>query len=162
MSYTLWSRGILIGATDFALGERDGRHLAGIFQPAESGMMLLPGLTAMAPALFDLEARMKAEHLTEKDAEEDPDRVLDVFENSFEGKRVIASCQEVEKLELHAPNGELLVFESILVSDLLEMKRFGFRATPITGRRRAHDGPVDPVRYFITATLAPPEGILFA
>jgi hypothetical protein len=154
MPYTLWSRGILIGATDFALGERDGRHLAGVFQPAESGMMLLPALTAMAPALFDLNARMKREHLTEKDAEEDPDRVLEVFENSPEGQRVIASCKEVEKLELRAPDGELVVFESILVSDLLEMKRFGFRTTPLRKGRRKRNPPVDPIRYLISATLS--------
>ncbi|HKW49317.1 MAG TPA: hypothetical protein VJN70_17820 [Gemmatimonadaceae bacterium] len=162
MPYTLWSRGILIGATDFALGEHDGRHLAGVFQPAESGLMLLPALTAMAPALFDLNARIKAEHLTEEDVDEDPNRFLEVFENSPEGKRVIASCKEVERLELHAPDGELVVFESILVSDLLEMKRFGFRTTPLRRGRRKRDQPADPIRYLISTTLAPPEGVFFA
>ena len=160
MPYTLWSRGILIGATDFALGDQGSRHLAGVFQPAESGMMLLPALTAMAPALFDLNARMKAEHLSEKDAEEDPDRVFDVFVNSPEGQRVMASCKEIEKLELHAPDGEMVLFESILVSDLLEMKRFGFRTTPIERGRRKRKPPADPIRYLISATLAAVESML--
>jgi hypothetical protein len=160
MPYTLWSRGILVGVTDFALGDKHSRHLAGVFQPAETGMMLLPALTAMAPALFDLHARMKQEHLSEEAAEANPDRVLEVFEHSLEGKRVIASAKEVEQLELRAPSGLVLEIESILVSDLLEMKRFGFRTTPIK-RRRGRRQRVDPIRYLISATLAArSEGLL--
>jgi hypothetical protein len=154
MPYTLWSRGILVGVTDFALGDTHGRHLAGVFQPAETGMMLLPALTAMAPALFDLHARMKQEHLSEEEAQSNPDRVLEVFEHSPEGKRVIASATEVEQLQLRTPSGRVLEIESILVSDLLEMKRFGFRTTPIKRRKRGRRQRGDPIRYLISATLA--------
>ena len=90
MPYTLWSRGICIGATDFALGDELGPHLAGVFQPTDSGIMFLPALTAMAPALLDLETLMRRENLTERDADDDPDRVLEIFEQSPEGQRVIA------------------------------------------------------------------------
>ena len=162
MPYTLWIRGVLVGATDFGLGDQGGPHLTGVFQPTERGMMLLPALTAMAPALFDLNDLMNAEHLTDKDAEEDPDRITGIFEISAEGKRVIASCKKGEKLELHAPDGELVAFESILVSDLLEMKRFGFRTTPIVRRRRRPDHADDPIRYLISATLVAPADMLFA
>ena len=162
MPYTLWSRGVLVGVTDFALGRRDGRHLAGVFQPAESGMMILPALTAMAPALFDLHARMKSEQLTEEDAESNPDRVLQVFEQSPEGQRVMASCKEIEQLELREPGGRALELESILVSDLLEMKRFGFRTKPMRKRGKKRHRPVDPFRYLISATLALPPGTMFS
>jgi len=154
MPYTLWSRGILVGVTDFALGDMHSRHLAGVFQPAETGMMLLPALTAMAPALFDLHARMKREHLSDEDAKTNPDRVLEVFEQSPEGQRVIASAKEVEQLELRAPSGEVLEIESILVSDLVEMSRFGFRTTPIERGKRRKGRHDDPIRYLISATLA--------
>jgi len=153
MPYTLWSRGILVGVTDFALGDMHSRHLAGVFQPAETGMMLLPALTAMAPALFDLHARMKLEHLSDEDAKTNPDRVLEVFEQSPEGQRVIASAKEVEQLELRAPSGEVLEIESILVSDLEEMSRFGFRTTPIERGKRRKGRHDDPIRYLISATL---------
>jgi len=162
MPYTLWSRGILVGVTDFALGDTHGRHLAGVFQPAETGMILLPALTAMAPALFDLNARMKHEHLSEADVERDPDRVLEVFERSPEGQRVIASAKEVEQLELRAPSGRVLEIESILVSDLTEMQRFGFRSTPISKRRKGRGQLSDPIRYLISATLAARGGDLLA
>ncbi|HKW09463.1 MAG TPA: hypothetical protein VJO33_03725 [Gemmatimonadaceae bacterium] len=158
MPYTLWSRGILVGATDFALGDAHSRHLAGVFQPAESGMMILPALTAMAPALFDLRTMMQREHLSENDAEKDPDRVLEIFERSPEGKRVIASAKEVEHLELRSPSGDVLDYESILVSDLLEMQRFGFRTTP-AGRGRSKRR-ADPIRYLISATLAVESGVM--
>ena len=154
MPYTLWSRGILVGVTDFALGDKHNRHLAGVFHPAETGMMLLPAITAMAPALFDLHARMEHEHLSEKDAETNPDRVLEVFEQSPEGQRVIASAKEVEQLELRAPSGQVLEIESILVSDLEEMSRFGFRPTPIKRGNRRKVRREDPIRYLISATLS--------
>ena len=164
MPYTLWSRGILVGATDFSLGERNSRHLAGVFQPAESGMMLLPALTAMAPALFDLKTMMKREHITENDADEDPDRVMDVFEQSPEGRRLMAAAKEIERLELRAPNGRVLELESILVSDLTELRRFGIHPPDEKKRkkgkkRRKHR---DPIRYLISATLAPRPGLFTA
>ena len=160
MPYTLWTRGILIGATDFALGEEHSRHLAGVFQPAAGGMMLLPVLTAMGPALLDLKTLFKREHLSEDDVESDPDRVLEVFEQSPEGQRVIASAKAIEQLELRAPNGRVLEIDSILVSDLTEWSRFGIRPYEKKKRRKGkkakkqceHCG--DPVRYLISATLA--------
>jgi hypothetical protein len=165
MPYTLWSRGILIGATDFALGDEDSRHLAGVFQPAESGMMLLPTLTAMAPALFELKTMMKREELSEEDADRDPDRVLAIFERSPEGQRILASAREIEQLELRAPSGRVLEIESILVSDLTELSKIGIRTRDMKrgkkGRkRRKHRG--DPIRYLISATLAPAPGVLLA
>jgi len=121
-------------------------------------MMILPSLTAMAPALFDLRTMMRREHLSEDDAEKDPDRVLEIFERSPEGKRVIASAKEIDQLELRAPSGEVLDYESILVSDLLEMKRFGFRTTP-AGRGRSKRR-ADPIRYLISATLAEESDVM--
>jgi hypothetical protein len=163
MPYTLWSRGICIGATDFALGDELGPHLAGVFQPTDSGIMFLPALTAMAPALLDLETLMRRENLTERDADDDPDRVLEIFEQSPEGQRVIASCKEVEQLELRAPSGRVLEFQSILVSDLEEMRRFGFRRKPKKKKGKKHGKRRgDPVRYLISATLAAPAGINIA
>lgn len=158
MPYTLWSRGILIGATDFALGDRHGPHLAGIFQPTESGMLLLPALTAMAPALFDFNAMLRREKLSGRDIDEDPDRVFDIFEHSPEGRRVIASAREVEQLELRAPGGGVLAFQSILVSDLEELRRFGFRKPKKTKKGKRRKALRDPVRYLISATLATPVG----
>jgi hypothetical protein len=160
MPYTLWARGILIGATDFALGEEHSRHLAGVFQPATSGMMLLPALTAMGPAVLDLKTMFKREHLSEDDAEHDPDRVMEIFERSPEGQRVIASAKAIEQLELRAPNGRVLEFESILVSDLTEWSRFGIRSPDTRKRKKAKKSKKhaeqygDPVRYLISATLA--------
>jgi hypothetical protein len=165
MPYTLWSRGILVGATDFALGEQDSRHLAGVFQPAESGMMLLPAITAMAPALFELKTMMKREHVSEEDADNDPDRVLAIFEQSPEGQRIIASAKEIEQLELRAPNGRVIEIESILVSDLTELSRIGMSTRRLKrgkkGKKRGKHRN-DPIRYLISATIAPPPGVMLA
>lgn len=164
MPYTLWSRGILVGATDFALSDGSTRHLAGVFQPAESGMMLLPVLTAMVPALFDLKKLMKREHLDEDD-DRDPDQLVEIFEQSPEGQRIIASAKEIEQLALRAPNGRVLEIESILVSDLTELNKLGIRTRDMKKRkkgkkRRKYHG--DPIRYLISATLALRSGVSFA
>lgn len=164
MPYTLWSGEILVGTTDFALGERHGLHLTGVFQPATSGMMLLPSLTAMAPALLDLKNMFEREHLSEDDAETDPDRVIEIFEHSPEGQRVIASAKAIERLELRAPNGCVLELESILVSDLTELSKLATRVGKKrkkgkkhrrSDRERAgHPEQRDPIRFLISATLA--------
>ena len=54
MHFTLWHRGVLVGRTDFTLGVFPGGRRAGVFQPAASGMAILPALTAMAPAILEL------------------------------------------------------------------------------------------------------------
>ena len=88
MQYTLWSRGVLIGETDFALGSLNGPRMAGIFHPAVSGMMLLPTLTAMAPAILGLTGALKRVNLTPADAACDPDAVFAAIADSPEGQQM--------------------------------------------------------------------------
>jgi hypothetical protein len=164
MPFTLWSRGILIGATDFALGDDFGPLLAGIFHPTEAGMMILPALTAMAPALFDLGSRMRDERLPYEAGSPASDRIVEFFEGSAEGQRFIAGAREVVHLELRAPSGHVLPFETILLSDLEELQTAGVlrkrKKHKKSKKRRKHRG--DPVRYVISATLACPADSMLA
>ena len=156
MPYTLWSRGVLVGETDFALSKPEGRQLIGVFHPASSGMLVLPALTAMAPALFGLGAAMERLGATLEEMEDDPDGALALLDGTESGHRVMTSAREIAELELRDPDGRRLLFESILVSDLEELARAaaaaGSEVEVPTASRDA--GGTDRVRFLVSATLA--------
>ncbi|MDQ3949938.1 MAG: hypothetical protein M3282_06305 [Gemmatimonadota bacterium] len=149
MPFTLWKRGVLTGETDFGLAKLGGRRRAGVFHPTPAGMMVLPALTAMAPALFGLGHAMKRLPLSDEAIERDPDAALDAFERSPEGQKVLAAAEQIAELELRDENGKRVEFESILVTDLEELRTLG------VGSKANSKGPKggDPVRYLISVTL---------
>jgi hypothetical protein len=151
MPFTIWKRDALIGETDFGLGKPGGRRRAGVFHPTTLGMMVLPALTAMAPALFELGEAMKRLGLSEEAVEQDGDVVLETFERSPEGQRVLAAAEQIAELELRDANGKRVEFESILVTDLREVGTAG----GVTREPSAtHPAGGDPVRYLISVTLS--------
>jgi hypothetical protein len=147
MAFTVWKRGVLIGRTDLKLGTLGGRRRAGVFHPTPDGLLVLPALTAMAPALFGLGEAMERLHLTEEAFEQDGDAALERFACSQEGKAVLAAAEHVSELEVRNGAGNPLAFESILITDLEQMGAMGL----LTRARGLNNG--DPVRYFISLTL---------
>ena len=165
MPFTLWSRDVLVGETDFELGERVGPHRAGVFRPAPSGMMLLPALTAMAPALFELGMAARELGLAPDSESEDEQATLDLIESSTAGKKMLASASQIASLELRDGSGKQIAIESILVSDLQELRALHDaldeasevpEAEDEEGRPHAGDAELDPVRYLISATFTQP------
>lgn len=156
MPFTLWQRGVLIGETDFGLGKLPGGRRAGVFHPAPSGMMVLPALTAMAPALFGLGEAMKQLPLSEEEIERDGDAAIEVFTRSPEGQRILAAAEQIAELELRDGSGKRVAFESILVSDLEELAAIGV-VNRIVGKAKRGDGG-DQVRYVISVTLSKRRG----
>lgn len=158
MPYTLWSRDMLVGETDFSLGEQTDGHRVGVFHPAPAGMMLLPAITAMAPALFDLQRAVERGDISSDLIEEaaDGEDAYEALMRTPEGRRVMASAQHMVSLELRDPRGRPLLLKSILVSDLEEIRRFEGSET---GAELAPETPVpppsrEPIRYIISVTLA--------
>lgn len=152
MRYTLWSRDILVGETDFGLAREDRRRL-GVLQPATSGLMILPALTDMMPALFGIEALLKRSGVTLEEIDRDPDAALAAFDESPEGQRVLAAGKQVADLVLRDEGGRPVEFESILVSDVERFAELGVEVRPETARRRLSDASEDPIRYLISVTL---------
>jgi hypothetical protein len=147
MPFTLWKRGVLIGETDFGLGKPSGCRRAGVLHPTPSGVMALPALTAMAPALFALGEAMPRLGLSDEAIERDGNAALEAFEYSPEGQKVLAAAEQIAELELRDASGEPVAFDSILVTDLEElvMASAVSSAGHLTG---------DPVRYLISVTLS--------
>jgi hypothetical protein len=149
MRYTLWQRDVLIGETDFQLGRMPDGRRAGVFHPAPSGMSVLPALTAMAPALFGLGEAMGRLPLSDEAIDDDPEGALAAFEQSPEGRRLLAAAEQMAELELRDGGGRPIAFESILVTDLRELASLGVAHAAVGEPNRRQR---DPVRYVISVT----------
>lgn len=98
MSYTIWSRGRLIGETDLGFIYRENNHRTGWFHPNELGERLMPVATGVSPAL-------RAEFFLGPD----PTVRADVVEAADH-------CDALE-LELRGPHGKRIDTEYVHVVD---------------------------------------------
>jgi hypothetical protein len=159
MPYTVWMDGQKIGET--TLEARHGpRRRAGVFHPTEFGLSVLPGITAMAPALLDT-GRMCRDHGIDTEVDDLDDAVMETIFDSPEGQRIVAAARHISKLQLRSPSGELILWDAILISDFHELAEL---AQKYAGEDAADsEDPEDedtlalaglePVRYLISATF---------
>lgn len=153
MTYSVWKNGEKIGETRFELSPGP-RKRAGVFHPTAFGLTVLPGITAMMPALFDFGAMCKARGVdVDDDRPEAAERAFNDFESTPEGKRVQAAAACIAELELRDPAGRTLQWESLMVSDMHAIAELAGRRN-----RGAADQlktlPGDPIRFMISTTLA--------
>jgi hypothetical protein len=153
MTYTVWMDGTRIGETAFELRHGTDRH-GGVFHPTELGLAMLPGITAMGPALLDAGRMCRERGIDTEDPDLDVESATQTVFETPEGDRVLAAARLIARLELHGPSGELVRWESILISDLNDLAAAAERSSsaedPATIDRR--DRP--PVRYFISAKFS--------
>jgi hypothetical protein len=153
-TYTVWSHGRKLGETTFEM-ESKGRHLAGVFQPTAAGIELLPGITAMMPALFDLHALYEREGVNTDD--DDPDAgaaALALFDHAPEGKRLLAAAKQIASLELRDPAGKVVSWKSLLISDVQDILRLAADSRdPDEEEPSMPDDSSPPIRYMISVTL---------
>ena len=151
MSYTVWLDGTKIGETSLELSHGAGRR-AGVFHPTASGMAALPGITAMAPALLDAGRMCREIGIDTEDPDLDVDGATEAVFETPEGRRILEAAKVIARLELHGPRGELVPWESLLISDMNELRAAARTsaqsATPPDPAERG-----DPIRYFISAKL---------
>ena len=153
MSYTVWMDGTKIGDTALELSPGEGRR-AGVFHPTAPGLEVLPGIAAMAPALLDVGRMCRENGIDTEDPDLDIDSATDGIFETPEGHRVLDAAKLIARLELRGPNGDVVPWESLLISDLSQLASLagGSRGrSRVPGRR----GGQDPVRYFISAKLDP-------
>jgi len=98
LSYSLWSRGRLLGETDLGFIYRENRHRCGWLHPTDIGEKILPEAAGVAPA-------MRTEFMIGPDATLHAD--------------VLAACdrEEALELELRGPDGTRIETEDIGVRD---------------------------------------------
>lgn len=158
-TFTVWSRGRQLGETTFEL-QPTGRKRAGIFHPTAVGIEILPAITAMMPALFDFGALCKrAGFDTDDDDPAKAREALAMFEHSPEGLRIAAAAREIADLVLLDDHDNLMLWDSILISDVDDILRV---AKTLGHETPEADEPGDApreslIRYMISVTLT--EGV---
>lgn len=152
MPYSVWKNGEKVGETRLELSPAP-RKRAGVFHPTAFGLTMLPGITAMAPALFEFSEMCKAQGVdVDDDRPEAAERAFETFANTPEGKRVQAAASCIADLELRDAMGRSVQWESLMISDMTAI-------VELAGRRRrgAADQikllPGDPIRFMISTTF---------
>ena len=149
MSYTVWLDGMKIGSTTLEISLGDDRR-AGVFHPTAPGLALLPRVTAMAPALLDARRACREQGIDTEDPDLDLDATTDDLFRTPEGQRVLEAAKIMTRVELHGPRGELVPWESLLISDMQEIMKYAASAGGKAGEKPA-DG--DALRYLISAKI---------
>src|SRR5262245_20337748 len=153
MAYTVWLQGQQIGETRFEFRPRGGGH-AGAFHPTAFGVTVLPSITAMGPALFDFGDMCRLHGIdTDDPSPENASNALDTFASSPEGKRVIAAAKQVARVEVRDPEGQLLAWDSLAITDLEWLVKAARERNPSV-LCPVEDLPEhDPIKFMISLTL---------
>ncbi len=148
MSYTVWMDGVSIGHS--ALEVRQGANRrAGIFHPTEFGLSVLPGITDMGPALLDVGRMCRDGGMDLEDFRLDAERASQEVFGTPEGNRVLEAAKQIARLELRAPSGDFVPWESILITDLNALGAAASGRSP--GEDATSQGDAPQARYFISA-----------
>jgi hypothetical protein len=150
MTYKLLLRGRVIGETDLDYAGPGRTQRLALFRPTSEGQQQLPRITGLLSATLALKQALARRGLEADDMQ--ADAVLDVLENTSEGRRVMEVAKALDGLELRDERGARLEFTSIAVSDLDEIQQL---SRALETRRSPPDWSAAPKshRYLISATL---------
>lgn len=146
MTYTFWHSGTLLGESDLALPSTKPGQQGGVFHPTVYGLTMLPtltcGLSASRAFQRELSAMGKrAEDLSNED-------IASLIETSDATAAMVELGRILGEIELRAPDGQPIPFETIAFSDVEELRRTGH--TLIGGMEKFL--PANAPRYLVSAT----------
>ena len=151
MRYTVWMDGTRIGETAFEL-RHGGDRRGGVFHPTEPGLLVLPGITAMGPALLDAGRMCRENGIDTEDPDLDFETVAQEVFGTGEGRHVLEAAKLIARLELRDERGESVRWDSILITDLNDLPgAVGSSAEVPAAMGGGHQRPV---RYFISAKFS--------
>ncbi|HEV8496106.1 MAG TPA: hypothetical protein VGQ56_04550 [Gemmatimonadaceae bacterium] len=151
MAYTVWKDGKLIGQTDLELSP-GGRRRAGAFHPNEYGLTVLPGITAMLPALFAFGDMCRRKGIDVNDRSPDAARLArEDFDDTMEGRAVLEAAKHVGEVELRDSRGRTVVWDSLMISDVRHIRALANDRAGNSEPTASGDGEAF---YFISVTLA--------
>jgi hypothetical protein len=149
MTYTFYHSGILIGESNLEDVADNRRQRAGIFRATAYGMDIFPRLTGILSAGRAFQEYLEANGLSLDSMERaEIDHLLDTVPA---GQKIIDIGRMLGGVEIRAPNGAPLEFESIAFIDQLEWKRVG----QLLGEPAAELEKLPPgvPRYVVSTTL---------
>ena len=153
MTYTVWMDGTRIGETAFELRHGADRR-GGVFHPTALGLSVLPGITAMGPALLAAGQMCRERGIDTEDPDLDVESATRTVFETPEGDRVLAAARLIARLELHDPSGELVRWESILISDFNDLAAMAGPDSSADDPAAVKRASESPVRYFISAKFS--------
>lgn len=119
MSYTLWSRGRLLGKSDLGFRQTCPSCRGGEFIPTELGERLLPILSSLGPALFALEEATDDVLAANPDARYEDDWPPPSVRNTTAYADAMSLSDELDSLglELRDDDGDVVETEDIAIAD---------------------------------------------
>jgi len=152
VAYTVWKDGKPIGQTDLELSP-GGRRRAGTFHPNEYGLTILPGITAMLPALFAFGDMCRRKGIDVNDRSSDAARLArEDFDDTMEGRAVLEAAKHVGEVEVRDSRGRTVVWDSLMINDVRHIRAL---ARDRAGNSEPTASGDDEAFYFISVTLAP-------
>ena len=150
MTYTFWHSGILIGESDLEDGSDRPRQRGGVFRPTAYGLELFPRLSGILAAGHALKAHLEANGLSPD--EMNRQQIDELLDETPAGQQIIDIGRTISEVEMRAPDGQRLEFESIAFSDLAELERL-VRELKVGAVDDLPDPTNTAPRYIVSATL---------
>jgi hypothetical protein len=155
MTYTFWHCGVLIGRSALDHPGREPGQRGGTFHPTDHGLEIFPRLTGILSAGHALRLQLEAKELSpETMAREEIEELLDT---SPAGQKILDLGRMLSEIEVRAPDGSRMEFETIGFSDIVELKRFAHEMCPGLPADDALKVPRD-ARYLVSATFREESG----
>ena len=153
MTYTFWHSGILIGESDLEDGSDRPRQRGGVFRPTAYGLEVFPRLSGILAAGHALKTHLDANGLSPDDM--DGEQIDELLDGTPAGQQIIDIGRTISEVEMCAPDGQRLEFESIAFSDLTELKRLvrELKLGEVDDPPELPDLTDDAPRYIVSATL---------
>lgn len=119
MSYTLWSRGRLLGSTELGYAYKPHRSRMGDFVPTELGEKLMPIAAGLSPAVMELARVSRAMDRPDSNTAVPAEERLDRLRRTTEWADYAAAEAQSEALdlELRGPDGPVIATEWIGIRD---------------------------------------------
>lgn len=150
MPYTFWYSGILIGDADLEESPCNPRQHGGSFRPTPYGLDLFPRLTGILTAGHAFKLYLDSNGLSPE--EMDRREIEELIDSTPAGRKILDIGRTLSDVEMRAPDGTRLEFESIAFTDLLELRTLA-RELDVESADELAAIPPDVSRYIVSATL---------
>ena len=151
MTYTFWHRGILIGESPLnADSPEHPGHRTGDFYPTKHGLTVFPRLAGYLTASHEVRMHLDENESCADDLE--PDDVEALFNTFPAGRRYNDIVRALSEVEVQASDGTWLEVESIVFTDVVELRTLAHRFA-VAGAIDPVDIPPEPPRQIVSATF---------
>jgi hypothetical protein len=120
MTYTFRHAGTLMGDASMQKSPTNRWQRAGIFKPNAYGLELLPRLTCLLTASYELKQALVERGLPPDDLRQP--EALELIETTSGGRKMIDVGRVLSKIEVRDPDGHPVRIASIAFSDIRELQ----------------------------------------